>query len=135
MREWAASPRFQGSARCFTKLQAMWCSSTCLFALAGYSLSPSTTCQPRFDAQYSTWYDATRGRDWVVVVSIVYFRQGGRHGLRARTSDLWGRLLQGEQWSTAAVGWAGRRVDGGGWHTRKQRSPVPFGGWCAGTMR
>lgn len=43
-REWAASPRFQGSARCFIKLQAMSC-STCLFAPAR-SLPPSPRSKP-----------------------------------------------------------------------------------------
>lgn len=51
----------------------------------------------------------------MVVRGKVYFPRGDGRQLNPRTCDLWGRLLQGEQQSTAVVGWGGL-ADSGGWH-------------------
>lgn len=52
----------------------------------------------------------------MVVKGIVYFPSGGRRGSTARTCDLWGRLLQGEQQSHGCRWLGGLAGDGGGWH-------------------
>lgn len=71
------------------------------------SLPPSLPHPPALlEVMHSTALGMMRleeGVGWLAG-SIVYFPQGGRHGVAARTRDLWGRLLQGEQQSTAVVG-------------------------------
>lgn len=105
----AASPSCR---RCRAALACLLLPAHCLPPLSLNHLPTLKRCT----SQYSTWYDATRRGGWTTVRSIVYLPQRGPRAPAARTCDLWGRLLQGEQQSVAAVGWGGLAGDGGGWH-------------------
>lgn len=105
VRECPASPRFQGPRFSLLLHQAAGAVVQHLLVCSCLATPSPTTCLPRNDAPYLTysiWCDATRGGGWLVERGIVYFAQGGRPRLVARTCDLWGRLLQGEQQSAAA---------------------------------
>lgn len=102
-----------------SRLQAMWCSKHLLVCLCPLALSLflSLPCPHHLPtSKRSTvgtlccsiiWYDATRGADWAAMTGILYFPGRGQCPSAARTCDLWGSRLQGEEQSPAFVGWAG----------------------------